>query len=111
MLNYKKRGDTKGIVIHNIKTNKTYKEYLRERLGNGWFDTGFHYVVDGDGTLILDREDDSVSLFKDDCIHIGILCAIPLTSNQKSVVDNLVKELKIKYKNVGELNDRCEGDY
>lgn len=98
-INYRKRRDTKFIVVHCAATQnkqvydwKTIDQMHRQK---GWTGIGYHYVIRTDGTIETGRPRESlgahVSGYND--VSLGI-CLIGGVDSKGRSIDNFTKEQK-----------------
>lgn len=98
-INYRKRGDTKFIVVHCAATQnkqvydwKTIDQMHRQK---GWTGIGYHYVIRTDGTIETGRPREAlgahVSGYND--VSLGI-CLIGGVDSKGRSIDNFTREQK-----------------
>nr|DAR49133.1 MAG TPA: lysozyme [Bacteriophage sp.] len=104
-LQFKKRTCTDWLYIIKKPLNGATKENLvsaARRLGE--FDTGYHYIIQSDGTIETDRDNEAVAQwdFPDNTTSIYILCDTTgsLTDAQRIAVSDLFKNLVAQYPHI-----------
>ena len=104
-LKFKQRTCTDWFYIIKKPINGADKEALvnaARRLGE--FDSGYHFIIQNDGTVEADRDVNAVAQwdFKDNTTSIYILCDTSgnLTDSQRIAVSDLFKTLVATYPNI-----------
>jgi hypothetical protein len=93
-----------NIILHSTYSHKNFNHVLNTHYSYGWNGVGYHYFIDKKGTIFQARGDnhEGAHALGYNTSSLGI-CVYSekgiLSSKNKLVVQSLIKDLSLKYKN------------